>query len=81
LSKHGKEAREKEIMAALDDAMPTPHAYADPDNSSVKGEAIAQPTFVQGDEECRIVEDQIAPDQALIKYCRPPNGKWSVKTL
>ena len=80
LSKRGQEARQKEVMAALEDAMP--HTYADPDNPSLQGTAVAQPTFVQGNEECRIVEDHLAADSALIKYCRtPPNGMWSVKAV
>jgi len=79
LTKRGKEAREKEIRTALEDAQP--HTYADPDNPSLKGTATPQPTFVEGDQECRIVEDQLASDQALIKYCRPPNGTWTVKMV
>jgi hypothetical protein len=81
LSKRGKEAREREIKAALEDA--TPHTYADPDNPSVTGTAVAQPTLVEGNQECRIVEDRIAPDEALVKYCRPADGsgKWAVKRI
>jgi hypothetical protein len=79
LSKRGQEARQKEVLAALEDAQP--HTYVDPDNPSVTGTATAQPTFVQGDEECRIVEDHLPPDQAYVKYCRPPNGMWSVKAV
>jgi hypothetical protein len=80
LSKRGQDARQKEVMAALEDAMP--HTYADPDNPSLQGTAVAQPTFVQGNEECRIVEDHLAADQALIKYCRtPPDGMWGVKAV
>ena len=80
LSKRGKEAREREVMAALEDAKP--HTYADPDNPSLTGSAVAQPALVEGDNECRIVEDQLGGDQALVKYCRkPPDGRWSVKTV
>jgi hypothetical protein len=79
LSKRGQEAREKELMAALEDA--EPHSYADPDNPALTGTVAAQPTFVQGSEECRIVEDRLSTDEALIKYCRPPGGMWTVKAV
>jgi len=79
LSKRGQDARQKEIAAALDDAMP--HSYADPDNPALHGTATPQAAFMDGDQECRIVEDQLAPDQALVKYCRGPNGMWAVKAV
>ena len=79
LSKRGQEAREKEVMAALEDAQP--HTYADPDNPALTGTVSAQPTFVQGNEECRIVQDRLSTDEALLKYCRPPGGMWSVKAV
>jgi hypothetical protein len=79
LSKRGQEAREKELMAALEDA--EPHSYADPENPALTGTVAAQPTFVQGSEECRIVEDRLSTDEALIKYCRPPGGMWTVKAV
>jgi hypothetical protein len=79
LSKRGQDARQKEVLAALEDAMP--HTYADPENPSLTGTVTAQPTFVQGNEECRIVQDKLAADEALVKYCRPPGGMWSVKTV
>jgi hypothetical protein len=79
LGKRGQEAREKELMAALEDA--EPHSYADPDNPALTGTVAAQPTFVQGSEECRIVEDRLSTDEALIKYCRPPGGMWTVKAV
>ncbi|MGH8431347.1 MAG: hypothetical protein ACREUF_13185, partial [Solimonas sp.] len=53
LSKRGKEAREKEIMAALEDAQPTPRTYVDPEEPSVQGIVTAQPSIVDGNEECR----------------------------
>ena len=79
LSKRGQQAREKEILAALDDAMP--HSYADPENQQLKGTATPQAAFMDGDQECRIVEDQLAADQALVKYCRNANGMWMVKAV
>ncbi len=79
LSKRGQEARQKEVLAALEDAMP--HTYADPDNPSLTGTATAQPTFVQGNEECRIVQDRLATDEALVKYCRTPGGMWAAKAV
>ena len=79
LSKRGQQAREKEIMAALDDAMP--HSYADPDNPALQGTATPQAAFMDGDQECRIVEDHLAADAALVKYCRGANGMWTVKAV
>jgi hypothetical protein len=79
LSKRGQDARQKEVLAALEDAMP--HTYADPDNAQLRGVATAQPTFVEGNEECRLVQDRLAPDEALVKYCRPPNGMWAVRAV
>ena len=79
LSKRGQESRQKEVLAALEDAMP--HTYADPENPSLTGTVTAQPTFVQGNEECRIVQDRLATDEALVKYCRTPGGMWAVKAV
>ena len=79
LSKRGQEAREKEIQAALEDAQP--HTYADPENPALTGTVAAQPTFVQGNEECRIVEDRLATEEAFVKYCRAPGGMWTVKAV
>jgi len=79
LSKRGQESREKEILAALDDAMP--HTYADPEAPALKGTVTPQASFMEGQEECRIVEDQLAPDEALVKYCKGANGMWMVKAV
>ena len=79
LSKRGQQAREKEILAALDDAMP--HTYADPENAALKGTVTPQAAFNEGDQECRVVQDQLAADEALIKYCKSSNGTWAVKTV
>ncbi|NOT27397.1 MAG: hypothetical protein HOP16_15000 [Acidobacteria bacterium] len=79
LSKRGQQAREKEVMAALEDAQP--HTYADPENPTLTGTVAAQPTFVQGNEECRIVEDRLAAEEAFVKYCRAPGGMWAVKAV
>ena len=79
LSKRGQQSREKEILAALDDAMP--HSYADPDNPALQGTATPQAAFMDGDQECRIVEDHLAADAALVKYCRGANGMWMVKAV
>ena len=45
------------------------------------GTVAAQPTFVQGNEECRIVEDRLATEEAFVKYCRAPGGMWAVKSV
>ena len=82
LSKRGKEAREKELQAAVQDA--SPRVYKDPENPRLEGRLTPQPSFTQGNEECRVIEDHLADgsqtDDALIKYCRqPPDGEWKAK--
>jgi hypothetical protein len=79
LSKRGQQAREREVLAALEDAQP--HTYVDPDNAALTGTATAQPAFVQGNDECRIVEDRLGGDEAFVKYCRAPGGMWAVKPV
>jgi hypothetical protein len=59
--------------------MPTPHTYTDPDNPGLTGSAIAQPAYMaDNNKECRLVQDQLGADQAMIKYCRGSNGRWEV---
>lgn len=79
LSQRGKEAREREILAALDDAKPRP--YADPDSPTLAGTVTPQPSIIDGDRECRVVQDHLPPDQALIRYCRKGTGPWEVKAI
>ena len=81
LSKRGMQAREKEINAALADASPTPRTYADPETPSLQGIVTAQPAVLEGDQECRIIQDHLGEDEALVKYCKSPNGAWAVKTM
>ncbi len=82
LSKRGVQARQKEVMNALDDAAPmTPHSYTDPEDSSLNGVAKAQPMYVDGERECRVVEDQLGTDQSLVTYCRKPGEEWKLKKL
>ena len=80
LSKRGQESRQKEVMAALEDASPTAHTYSDPENAGLRGSAVAQPPIIEGNKECRVVQDQLGTDQALVKYCRTPGKEWSVET-
>ena len=81
LGKRGRESREKEINAALEDAQPTPHMYTDPENPSLTGTAVAQPAYMaDNNKECRVVQDQLGADQAMVKYCRAPGGMWAVET-
>lgn len=84
LSKRGKEAREKELMAALEDAQP--RTYADPERPNLRGTFTPQPAVTEGDQECRVVEDYLAEgsqgDRALVKYCRPAGGgTWALKAF
>jgi hypothetical protein len=80
LSKRGREAREREIKAALEDAQP--HAYSDPENPTLTGSVVAQPAHVEDDGECRVVEDRLAEETALVKYCRKgPGAEWKVKKV
>jgi hypothetical protein len=80
LSKRGQEARGREIMKALEDSSPTPHTYTDPDVPSLSGIVVAERQIVQGDLECRVVQDRLGNDEAVVKYCRSPGGAWTVGT-
>ena len=62
----------------------SPRVYKDPENPRLEGRLTPQPSFTQGNEECRVIEDHLADgsqtDDALIKYCRqPPDGEWKAK--
>ncbi len=81
LSKRGMESRQQEILKALEDSAPTPYAYVDPDTPSLQGVVVAQPAVVQGDQECRVIQDRLAGDEALVKYCKGSNGAWAVKAI
>jgi hypothetical protein len=84
LSKRGKEARERELKAALEDAQP--RKYEDPEHPTMRGTITPQQAFMDGNKECRTVEDYLADgaqgDTALIRYCRPAaGGAWKVDNL
>lgn len=84
LSERGRKNREKELMAALDDA--EPRNYSDPDRPGLAGTFTPQPLVTEGNQQCRVVEDYLAEgaqgDRALIKYCRPNSGgDWQVKAF
>jgi hypothetical protein len=44
------------------------------------GSAISQPPAIEGNKECRVVQDTLGADQALVKYCRTPGKDWAVET-
>ena len=84
LSKRGKDARERELMAALEDAQP--RTYTDPERPSMMGTWTPKPAATEGDKECRVVEDYLADgtagDAALVKYCRPmAGGEWKLDSI
>ena len=83
LSRRGQEARQRELLDALEDAQP--RTYTDPEKPSLQGRITPQASTMEGDKECRIVEDYLADttqgDAALVKYCRPPNGAWKVEVV
>jgi surface antigen len=83
LSKGGKQAREKELMAALDDAQP--RNYRDPDNATLIGSLKPQAPTMEGKNECRVVEDELSDGSntstALLKYCRGRDGQWKYDAL
>ncbi len=85
LSKHGQDARNKELQSALMDEAPAPHMYKDPDNPQLNGTLMPEMATTQGNQECKVIEDSLADgsqnDSALIKYCRvPPDGMWKVQS-
>lgn len=83
LSKRGAENRKRELEAALEDAQP--RTYTDPERPSLRGAITVQPSIVDGNKECRVVEDVLVDgaqsDQALVKYCRTNGGDWKVDVI
>lgn len=82
LSKRDREARAKEMDAALADAGSAPRTYVLPD-SRMTGTMTAQPIEVDDDgkKECRIVVDELAgpDDPAMVRMCRtPPKTDYDV---
>jgi len=86
LTKRDKEAREKELDLAVADATPQSRTYALPDHPQMEAKYTTKPSEMDGNNECRVVEDYLAEagkgDAALVKYCRkPPSGKWEVNAF
>jgi len=84
LSERGKKAREQELLAAVNDATPgAARMYQDPERPGLQGRVTANPAAIEGNQECRIVEDSLAEgttnDTAYIKYCRNAGGNWEPK--
>ena len=83
LSKRGVENRKKEMEAALEDAQP--RTYVDPERPTLRGSIQVHPSVVDGNKECRTVEDVLVDgaqsDRALVKYCRADGGDWKVDTI
>jgi len=84
LSKRGKENRERELLAAVADAQP--RTYSDPDRPTLRGTLTPQASVVDGDKECRLVDDHLADegqgDHAMVRFCRPANGgSWKLDAL
>jgi surface antigen len=82
LSKQGKDNRELEIAEAAKSA--TVRTYRDPENPDLVGKVTPQPSFAEGNLECRVIEDNLADkgkgEPVHLKYCRPPNGQWALAT-
>jgi len=84
LSERGKRAREAELMEAARSA--TVRTYTDPDNPALVGRIAPQPSFTQGNQVCRVLEDTLADagrgEPVLVKYCHtPPSGQWSPQAV
>ena len=83
LSKRGEEARKKELEAAVEDAQP--RTYKDPERPTLAGTFTPQPSVMEGDKECRVVEDVLADgaqsDRALVKYCRKMGEGWKLDVI
>ncbi len=82
LSKRDREARAKEMEAALADAGSAPRSYVLPE-SGMAGKMTAQPIEIDDDgkKECRVVVDELAgpDDPAMVRMCRtPPKTQYNV---
>lgn len=80
MSKRDKQARAKEMEAALTAADPGTRQYVLPD-SNLSGKITSEPMEVDGDgRECRTVVDVLANsnEPARARYCRAPGGKFEL---
>jgi hypothetical protein len=71
LSKRDRQAREKEMQAALADANPNTRTYVLPD-SKLPGTLTTEAPEIDGDQECRYQVDVLSKDgePARAKFCR-----------
>jgi hypothetical protein len=83
LSKGGKQAREKELMAALEDSQP--RNYRDPEQATLIGSLKPQAPTMEGKKECRVIEDELSDgsnsSSALLRYCRDSGGQWKYDAI
>lgn len=82
LSERDLEARQREMDAALADAEPGTRTYVMPE-SQIEGTLTTEPIVAEGNQECRVIVDQLADveggEPVMTKFCRkPPDGKWEV---
>src|SRR5262245_28636553 len=80
LSKRDREARAKEMQAALADATPSTRSYVLPD-SKLPGTLTTEAAEIEGDQECRYQVDVLSKDgePARAKFCRKsPKDKYEV---
>ncbi len=82
LSKKDRQAREKEMQAALEDASPSPATrnYVLPD-SKMAGTFTTEAPEVEGNQECRYIVDVLSKDgePARARFCRDnPKDKYEV---
>ncbi len=82
LSKKDRQAREKEMQAALEDASPSPatRAYVLPD-SKLPGTLTTEAPEIDGNQECRYIVDVLSKDgePARARFCRDsPKDKYEV---
>ena len=82
LSKRDRDAREREMQLALDDANPTTHSYVLPD-SKYEGTITTEMVEADGDRECKTTVDVLSKEgePARARFCRkPPKGDYELDT-
>lgn len=82
LSEQGRQARERELIAAASSAQV--RTYTDPGNPSLRGRVTPGPVYADNGRECKDTEDFLADagkgEPAVVKVCRTPPGGWALAT-
>lgn len=82
LSEQGRQARERELIAAASSAQV--RTYTDPGNPSLRGRVTPGPVYADNGRECKDTEDLLSDagkgEPAVVKICRTPPGGWALAT-